>query len=157
MPSFFYEVLGVQATTYSWGFRGADPADFYGESYGSNDFTRLQLYRDVEVYKELARRASIVCADSDATIGDNLISVNDWVSSSQETRNRRLNNGYASMEDRKRHLKDVLPHLSNNQVDYLAKGHVEYERQDAAISSCAPEYSTQCLFNKIGSHGKDDF
>ena len=28
---FFKDVLGVSAPTYSWGFRGADPADFYGK------------------------------------------------------------------------------------------------------------------------------
>jgi hypothetical protein len=30
LSSFFKDVLGVSAPTYSWGFRGADPADFYG-------------------------------------------------------------------------------------------------------------------------------
>jgi hypothetical protein len=30
IASFFLDVLGVYAPTYSWGFRGANPADFYG-------------------------------------------------------------------------------------------------------------------------------
>lgn len=30
LNGFFKDVLGVSAPTYSWGFRGADPADFYG-------------------------------------------------------------------------------------------------------------------------------
>lgn len=30
LSTFFKDVLGVSAPTYSWGFRGADPADFYG-------------------------------------------------------------------------------------------------------------------------------
>ena len=29
-PSFFRNVLGVSAFGYTWGFRGADPADYYG-------------------------------------------------------------------------------------------------------------------------------
>lgn len=36
LSSFFKDVLGVSAPTYSWGFRGADPADFYG-MYNLND------------------------------------------------------------------------------------------------------------------------
>jgi hypothetical protein len=30
ISTFFKDVLGVSAPTYNWGFRGADPADFYG-------------------------------------------------------------------------------------------------------------------------------
>jgi hypothetical protein len=30
LSTFFKDVLGVSAPTYSWGFRGANPADFYG-------------------------------------------------------------------------------------------------------------------------------
>merc|ERR1712151_231703 len=75
--SFFHNVLGVLSTTYWWGFRGSDPADFYGEDYGLYDFTRFQLYRDVNVYHEVARRAKIVCSDTSASIGDR-ISVDDW-------------------------------------------------------------------------------
>lgn len=36
MSYFFRDVLGVRTTTYDWGFRGADPVDFYAyhEGYG---------------------------------------------------------------------------------------------------------------------------
>lgn len=156
-PSFFRDVLGVQATTYSWGFRGATPSDFYGEGYGFNDFTRMQLYRDVEVYKEVGRRAKIVCADLDASIGDNLVSVNQWVAASTATATRRLNEGYESFDDRKRHLKETVPGLTERQLHHLANGQVEGERTDAAIERCAPEFTTHCLFNEIGTFGEDDF
>lgn len=54
--------MGVRATTYSFGFRGADPATYYGPDYTVFDFTRLQLFRDVYVYQEVGRRAGIVCS-----------------------------------------------------------------------------------------------
>ena len=57
MSSFFEEVLNVHTTTYSWGFRGADPSVYYGDGYGNYDFVRLQLYRDVSIYAEVGRRA----------------------------------------------------------------------------------------------------
>ncbi len=157
VPSFFRDVLGVEATTYSWGFRGATPSDFYGPGYDFNDFTRLQMYRDVEVYKEVGRRAKIVCADFDASISDGLVSVNQWVTAATSTRSRRLNNGYQDFDERKRHLSESVPALNNKQVEHLARGQVEGERQDAAIQRCAPEYATHCLFNEIGIHGKDNF
>jgi hypothetical protein len=158
VPSFFRDVLGVQATTYSWGFRGATPSDFYGEGYGSNDFARLQLYRDVTVYQELGRRAKIVCADLDAAIGDNLVSVNQWVEAATATRGRRLSeDGYESLDDRMRHLSETVPGLNSKQVQHLANGQIEGERQDAAIHRCAPEFTTQCLFNEVGVHGEDNF
>ena len=116
------------------------------------------MYRDVEVYKELGRRAKIVCSDFDATIGDNLVSVNDWVASSMATRNRRLNEGgYDSFESRKRHLQEAVPSLSQKQIVHVANGQVEGERQDAALGRCAPEFTTQCLFDEIGVHGEDFF
>jgi hypothetical protein len=156
-PSFFRDVLGVEATTYNWGFRGATPSDFYGEGYGLDDFARLQLYRDLGVYQELGRRAKIVCADLDASIGDNLVSINQWVEASTATRNRRLSEGYQTFEDRKRHLKESVPGLTEHQLQHLANGQVEGERTDAAIKSCAPDYTTHCLFNAIGTHRKDNF
>jgi hypothetical protein len=156
-PSFFRDVLGVEATTYSWGFRGATPSDYYGEGYGSNDFTRLQLYRDLGVYQELGRRAKIVCSDLDASISDSLVSVNQWVEASTATRSRRLGEGYATFEDRKRHLKESVPGLTERQLQHMANGQVKGERTDAAIESCAPEYATHCLFESIGMFGPDDF
>jgi len=60
VPSFFLEALGVKATSCYWSFRGADPADYYGAEYGVYDFTRMHLYRDASVYKEVGHRAQAV-------------------------------------------------------------------------------------------------
>jgi len=154
VSSFFRDVLGIRTTTYNWGFRGANPADFYGEGYTTADFTRLQLYRDVEIYKEVARRAKIVCADLDASIGD-FISINQWVAGEGATSRRRLSEGYADIEERKRDLKAAVRNLSDRQLDYLAKSHEESDKMDRAAESCAPYYHTTCLFDKIGSRFED--
>ena len=153
IASFFRDVLGVMATTYNWGFRGATPADFYGEGYSEYDFTRLQLYRDVSVYEEVARRAKIICADMDASIGD-FLSVNQWAAAAA-TSARRLGEGYASIEDRKRHLKEVIPELSERQLENLASNHEQGDQMHRSAKSCAPEFTTSCFFNKVGTRFND--
>ena len=35
--SFFKDVLGIAAPAYNWGFRGADPADFYGTCFSRSN------------------------------------------------------------------------------------------------------------------------
>ena len=155
VSSFFRDVLGVRTTTYNWGFRGADPADFYGENYTTADFTRLQLYRDITVYEEVARRAKIVCADLDASIGD-FVSVNEWVAASQETRNRRLTaGGYMDQDDRRRHLSEVLPGLRERQLQTLVENHEMGDDIDKKAASCAPDFTTTCLFKNVGSRFAD--
>jgi hypothetical protein len=89
-----------------------------GANYTVNDFIRLQLYRDVGVYEEVGRRAKIICADMDASIGD-FISVNQWAASAATTARRRAQ-AYVDKEDRKRHLMEVIPDLSERQLEYLA-------------------------------------
>jgi hypothetical protein len=153
VSSFFRDVLGVRTTTYNWGFRGATPSDYYGAGVGTEDFTRLQLYRDITVYEELARRAKIVCADMDATVGE-YISVNQWAAG-QGTTARRLNEGYASLDDRKRHLKETIPDITDRQLEYLADSHDFSDKIDVKAETCAPEYTTSCLFQAIGTRQSD--
>jgi len=156
ISSFFNDVLGIRTTTYNFGFRGA-PAEsiiaFYGDGYTQYDFTRLQLYRDVSIYKEVARRAKIVCADLDASIGD-FISINDWANSAEAARRRRLE-GFADREDRKRHLSEVLPKLSERQLEVLTKNHEDREAIDDRVAECAPDFNMNCLFNKVGTRFSD--
>jgi hypothetical protein len=155
VSSFFRDVLGIRTTTYNWGFRGADPADFYGEGYTTYDFTRLQTYRDVTVYHELARRAKIVCADPDAVIGD-FISVNQWAAGEGATMRRRLHGeGYVSMEERKTHLREAIPDLTDRQLEYLAKSHHASDEMERRASLCAPDYTTNCLFKNVGLRFND--
>jgi hypothetical protein len=153
VASFFRDVLGIMSPTYNWGFRGTDPADFYGPGYTTFDFARLQLYRDVSVYEEVGRRAKIVCSDMDAKIGD-FLSVNQWVAAASTT-TRRLSDGYENLEERKLHLKEVSPDLSDRQLGRLARLHDHADELNRSAKSCAPEYTTSCFFNKIGTRFSD--
>ena len=151
--SFFMDVLGIRATTYFWGFRGADPAEYFGEGISTTDFTRMQLYRDVEVYHEVARRAKIVCSDTSASIGD-LISVDDWQTAGLASR-RHLKEGH-DLETRRRLLKDELPHLHERKLERLLSNIEFRELQDQKVEElCAPAYSSSCMMSVTG-RGQDD-
>ena len=135
ISSFFLDVLGVSATTYYWGFRGADPSEFYGDGVGTYDFTRMQLYRDVNVYKEVARRAKIVCSDTSASIGD-FISIDDW-----QAKGRR----------RGRHLRETLNHLNERQLQVLERNEELYRDYKEKAERCAAEgYTTSCFYEHVG-------
>jgi hypothetical protein len=118
-----------------------------GANYTVNDFIRLQLYRDVGVYEEVGRRAKIICADMDASIGD-FISVNQWAASAATTARRRAQ-AYVDKEDRKRHLMEVIPDLSERQLEYLASSHETQDKMSLQYMSCA-------LFQKVGSRFTDN-
>lgn len=156
IPSFFRDVIGTQTTSRSWQFRGADPSDYYGEGYSIYDFTRLNLYRDIGVYKEVGRRGKLVCNDFDAQVGENTLSVNQWVEawSSPATR-RKLSDMPITREDRKRNFKEAVPSLTEAQLEYMVDGQIESERHERLIESCAPEYTTQCLHSTGLFHDDD--
>ena len=141
ISSFFLSVLGVQATTYYWGFRGADPSEYYGEGVGVYDFTRMQLYRDINVYIEVARRAKIVCGDTSAFIGD-FLSIDDWQSSA-----------IARTEGRR--LREAMPHLTEGQHRIAAQNEEMYDEYHAKSEACAPHYTMNCLFKTVGRRFED--
>ena len=115
----------------------------------------MHLYRDVSVYEEVSRRAKIVCADMDASIGS-FLSINQWAAS-VATNARRLAEGYKNIEDRKRHLVEVIPGLSDNQLAYIAASHEDSDKVAQAAASCAPSFSTSCLFQKVGTRFSDRY
>lgn len=115
----------------------------------------MHLYRDVSVYEEIFRRAKIVCADMDASVG-NFISINQWAASAA-TNERRLVQGYFDTEDRKRHLREVIPGLTGSQLDYITASHEDSDKVGQAAASCAPSYSTSCLFKKVGTRFSDSY
>jgi hypothetical protein len=115
----------------------------------------MHLYRDVAVYEEISRRAKIVCADMDASVGS-FISINQWAASAA-TIERRLAEGYLDIEDRKRHLREVIPDLTNAQLDYIAGSHEENDKVGRAAASCAPSYSMTCLFKNVGTRFGDSY
>ena len=148
ISSFFLDVLGISTTTYYWGFRGADPSEFYGEGVGTHDFTRLHLYRDIGVYYEVARRAKIVCSDTSASIGD-FISIDDWKAKSEalvkENGERR---GIRHLRELSRLTERQLKVLENNQKIYD-----EYKTKAEACSN--NHYSTSCLYQQVGKRHSD--
>lgn len=107
----------------------------------------------MSVYEEVARRAKIVCADLDASIGD-FISVNQWAASG-ETSERRLKEGYSSRDERKRHLRETIPSLTDRQLEVLTNNHEMSEKLDEKVTSCAPEFTTSCLFKAVGTRFSD--
>jgi len=146
VSSFFLDVLGVSATTYYWGFRGADPSEFYGEGVGTYDFTRMQLYRDLNVYTEVARRAKIVCADTSASVGD-YISIDDWKLKSEAA---------LATGDGRRALKETMSHLTERQLKILENNEKVYSDYNEKAEACAKEgYTTSCFYEKVGKRHSD--
>jgi len=156
ISSFFQDVLGVQATTYNFGFRGANPSQYYGTGYGVNDFTRLQLYRELYVYKEIGRRAKIVCSNVDATFSDKYISINTWKTTSRYLKENEANLDAMSLGSRRSLLRSKHRDLTEAQAHQLALNIESRKKMDEAAESCAPEYSTSCLFRKIGTRIQDE-
>jgi len=153
ISSFFLDVLGVQATTYNWGWRGADPADYFGAGYGTEDFTRLQLYRDLNVYIEIGRRAKIVCADTSVAIADDYVSIDTWAG--MRRRGTRHLEENLTLETRRALLQEENPELTERQAHRLAMNIEGRFKIDTVAASCAPEYTTGCFFEKIGTRFKD--
>jgi len=132
--SFFEHCLNIQTTGYSWGFRGSNPADYYGTGYTTNDFQRMQLYRDLSVYKEVGRRAKLVCGGGKLP---GMMSISEWAAAKKATSRRAL------LE-----ATNLLPH----EMDHHDKAALKLEDTERRVEEeCAPEYSTDCLFSIMGS------
>ena len=156
LSTLFGMVFGVKSTTYYWGFRGSNPADYYGAGYGTNDFVRLQLFRDVHVYKEIGRRAALVCSDTSKSV-DGYLTIDGWLASRR--RRRALKEGAEGAAlarwreraegaafDLSAHVRAIAPHLAEHQIEKLSKQMAADDAADAAIEQhCAPSYTTDCL------------
>ena len=90
LSAFFSDTMGVTVPLYSWGFRGADPADYYGAEYTTSDFVRMQLYRDLSVYVEIAARAATVCSGGAV---EGYMSGEEYVAAATAAERRRLTEG----------------------------------------------------------------
>jgi len=154
LSSLFADVLGVKTTTYYWGFRGAEPADYYptdptGADYTTYDFVRLQLFRDVHVYEEIGRRAALVCADPATNSVDGYLTINQWISSS-DRRRRALKE--SEPLDHSAHVRAIAPRLAEHHLEYLAKQMAGDAAVNVAVEQhCAPAYTTDCLMKHTKS------
>lgn len=143
VSSFFTSVFNLYATTYYWGFRGADPSAYYGAGYGVKDFVRMQLYRDVSVYQEVNRRA-IVCAGVSLP---GMMTAAEWQASKSS---RRQLSASPSHKEVARSLSAVAPRLTEKEASKLAQLQIDSEARDAAVEAeCAPLYTTDCLSKHI--------
>jgi hypothetical protein len=154
ISSFFLEVLGIKTTTYYWGFRGANAADYYGEGYGTYDFTRMQLYRDVSVYKEVARRAKIACGGGTV---EGYKSIAEWKASADAAKadgGRRLG---TSLEEKVQDLKKTLPRFTDAEAKNMAYlQHTADGIHNNIEKNCADAgFTTSCLFEHAGTKPKD--
>jgi hypothetical protein len=156
LDSSFLDVLGVHTTSYNFGFRGATASDYYGEGYGNADFTRLQLYRDISVYQEVARRAKIACAGGAVEhSAGKYMTIAEWKASKEAGRRRLAENGGVhpvTAEERARHLQEVVPRLTDTEARILAEQqHEAHQIEENVEKHCAPrEYSTSCLMRYSG-------
>jgi len=150
--TFFAMVIGSRNPTYSWGFRGADPADYYGEGYGTYDFIRMQLFRSQFVYEEVGRRASIAC-NGGAVEG--YLSGEEWAAMMTDSR-RRLSE--LTVESAADIISTHAPRLSKDQVNHHANLWMHSKKvHDNIEASCAPSYETSCLFAQTGRREPDLF
>jgi len=143
---FMLQVLGVQSPTYSGTFKGADPSTYYGANVTIYDFFRVNLYRDLSVYKEVGRRAKIVCSNPDAKIGD-FISVNQYVAANKKSRRaliEKFEDPSHTLHHSKMMIMDNHPDLTEAQAHRLAHTYHKSYEYGKAMEECAPEYSSSC-------------
>eukprot|EP00980_Cylindrotheca_fusiformis_P004905 scaffold1041_cov121-Cylindrotheca_fusiformis.AAC.10 len=152
--AFFHDVLGVMATSYAFGFRGADPSEYYGAGVTKHDFIRLQLYRDVNIYKEVARRAKLVCDDPSSSWSEDTLSPDEYVEVQSAGRRRRLH-AVADKAERRELLKSEVPHIPERKLNRALDNMELREERNAKYDSCAPDYTMDCLFNAVGRSFQD--
>jgi putative hemolysin len=150
---FFLETMGVKATTYNWGWRGANPADMY-PGLNTYDFIRLHLYRDISVYEEIGRRAKIMCGGG--KVADHMLTMEEWKAAHTVTANsrrRKLLSTEETHSDTQRRLSETVPRLTAAQVQYHVKNHQEAIGINNNIEKyCAPNgYTTSCMMKYSSS------
>jgi hypothetical protein len=160
ITTLFEETLGIKTTTYNWGFRGADPADMYGEGYTVTDFTRVHLYRDINVYKELNRRAKLMC--SGQQVADHLMTYAEWkvAHTPADGGTRHLlavHEHDETHEDTRRRLREAVPRLTEKQLEFHTKNHqANIDINKNIEKHCAKDqFSTSCLMKYTGGKYAD--
>ena len=93
------------------------------------------------MYVEVARRAKIVCADVSAKV-DGYLSINEWQAKELAKKNGRR-------------LEDALSHFDEKELERIRENDRFTEGVTKQTEECAPEYSTSCLFENVGSRFED--
>eukprot|EP00957_Ditylum_brightwellii_P125530 9568606-Ditylum_brightwellii.AAC.1 len=114
----------------------------------------MQLYRDLNVYNEVARRAKIICSDPETSFCDDSLSPSEFVAV-QEARKRRRLHEVESRNERRSLFKEELPLLSDRKLERFLDNWAMRDEMDQKVSACAPEYTMSCLFKATGRNGED--
>jgi len=114
---FFKTVVGYDHYNYNWGWRGEDPMYYGIGNITKLDFHRTHLFRAFDVYKEEARRLTMVCSDMNAKVTADFLSVNEWVALRQSDQNRRRRLGFGGSEivshhERALEIMKVVPRMN---------------------------------------------
>jgi len=155
MDSFMKDCIGVETTSYNFGFRGTTASDYYGAGQCNDDFTRIQLYRDLSVYKEVAKRITAVCAGGAVeTATGTLMTAEEWKASKAATRRLKEQTGREpeTVEERATHLREHIPRLTEKDAYFHAESaHKADEIQKKLDEECEPlGYPMDCLFKHTG-------
>mmetsp|Transcript_6170 Transcript_6170/g.15734 ORF Transcript_6170/g.15734 Transcript_6170/m.15734 type:complete len:704 (+) Transcript_6170:794-2905(+) len=160
-PNWWLHTLNIASFDYSWGFRGADAgiATYYGTpGMTKYDFQRLHLYRDIGVYKEVGRRAGIVCAGGKLP---GMMSTAEWAAVSGHTTatngttGRRLLAADAAFDTSHVNHADSstihLSHFSPAEKSYHTELHRQHLAYQAIIASCTETNTmdTDCMFRGL--------
>jgi hypothetical protein len=157
--SFMLDCIGVQTTSYNFGFRGTTASDYYGAGYCQDDFTRIQLYRDINVYKEVAKRLKTVCGGGAVTHAlGTFMTLAEWKASKSSSR-RLEEQGMEpkGVEEHKEHLKRAIPRFTDQEAQLHAEHQHEADEIDKKVEEhCAPRgYPMDCLFKHYGRNKPD--
>lgn len=148
-PNWWLHTLNIAAFDYSWGFRGADPATYYGAGTTVYDFQRLHLYRDIGVYKEVGRRARIVC-DGGKLPG--LMSTAEWAAVAgyaAPASGRKMlstevtfDSSHVNHDD---HTTIHLHHFSEAEKKYHHELHRQHLANKDVLTACGDGIDTDCV------------
>jgi len=156
--SFFMDCIGVETTSYNFGFRGATASEYYGAGVFNDDFTRIQLYRDITVYQEVAKRLKTVCGGGAVSHAlGTFMTADEWKASKSSARRlKEAGMEPTTVEERVRHLQQALPRLTDAEAKLHAERHHEADEIQKKIDQhCDPHYSMDCLFKYTGYNKKD--
>jgi len=160
---FFLHSLGVKTTTYYFGFRGTTASDGYGEGQCNRDFTRIQLYRDLSVYQQVAKRIETVCGGGAVSHAmGTMMSMEEWKTSMKARRRRLEETGRQphedTVEDRMQQLMEAIPRLTEKEAKFHAEhDHIADEVTRKIEEECEPiGYPMDCLFKHTGKKGQKD-
>ena len=94
------------------------------------DFIRMQLFRDVNVYHEVGRRAKLACADPSVGL-EGFMSINEWIAMRGAGR-RKLS---AGPFDHAASIRKAAPNLADKHVERLHTVLADFDAKHVLVES----------------------